>query len=62
MGDYRATLATSSRPYRGQADPPAPEDIIAGTLACARDQAGYHLVADMQQTLIPQALPANRGT
>ena len=41
---------------------PTPEDVIADALARARAQDGYHLVADIQNTLIPQANPANRGT
>jgi hypothetical protein len=44
-----------------QASPPAPRDILAGAFAYARAQDSYHMVADVEQTLIPQATPANIG-
>ena len=49
------TLALSS------AGPPAPANALADALKLAGRQPSYHLVADMQQTVIPRALPGNGG-
>ncbi|MCB0249746.1 MAG: thrombospondin type 3 repeat-containing protein, partial [Anaerolineae bacterium] len=49
------TLALSS------AGPSAPDNVLADALKLAGRQSGYHLMADVQQTVIPRALPGNGG-
>ncbi|MFN8474924.1 MAG: NosD domain-containing protein [Anaerolineae bacterium] len=44
-----------------RASSPAPTDVIADALANAHAAGSYHLAGDIQQTLIPRAVPENLG-
>ncbi len=43
------------------AAPPSPQERLAGVFAEAHAQASYHMVADVEQTLIPKAMHSNAG-
>ena len=56
-----AMIAGSFSLALSKSGPPAPQDMLAQALKLAGQQPSFHMVADMQQTVMPRAIPGNGG-
>ena len=56
-----AMIAGSFSLALSRSGPPAPQDVLAQALKLAGQQPSFHMVADMQQTVMPRAIPGNGG-